>query len=351
MYFKGQFLFVGAGLHHKLLTPKYRIMLKKLLFLISICLIAGLYSLNLQAQCADLFFSEYVEGNYNNKALEIYNPTNQTVDLSGYRIIRWSNGNNIYDPVAAVTLSGTVAAKDVVVVVIDKQDCSIGGADTCVFQELKDKADLYVCPVYAESNALYHNGNDAISLNRTDGATTQFGSTGSFVDIFGIIGEDPGQSWTDVFPYTESAGGAFWTKDQTLTRKFSVQTGVTTNPGSPYSGAWNPTAQWDSLPRNTFNHLGWHQCQCGDAPNSIPTIVSGKVSLYPNPATEQFVLSNSETKIEKIEIYNLLGELQTQQTVNQYQTQITVQGWAKGTYFVKTLFTNNTISYDKLLVQ
>ena len=35
------------------------------------------------AQCG-LFFSEYAEGSSNNKYLEIYNPTNETIDLSGY---------------------------------------------------------------------------------------------------------------------------------------------------------------------------------------------------------------------------------------------------------------------------
>jgi len=41
-----------------------------------------------QAQCTDLFFSEYTEGAGNNKGLEIYNPTQTTIDLSGYQIKR-----------------------------------------------------------------------------------------------------------------------------------------------------------------------------------------------------------------------------------------------------------------------
>ena len=35
---------------------------------------------------APLFFSEYAEGSSNNKYLEIYNPTNEVVDLSGYAL-------------------------------------------------------------------------------------------------------------------------------------------------------------------------------------------------------------------------------------------------------------------------
>ncbi|MBN1327322.1 MAG: lamin tail domain-containing protein, partial [Candidatus Cloacimonetes bacterium] len=40
----------------------------------------------------DLFFSEYIEGSSNNKALEIYNGTGAQVDLADYRIAQSVNG-------------------------------------------------------------------------------------------------------------------------------------------------------------------------------------------------------------------------------------------------------------------
>ncbi|MEZ4981082.1 MAG: lamin tail domain-containing protein [Saprospiraceae bacterium] len=43
--------------------------------------------------CGELFISEYVEGYGNNRALELYNPTNQVIDLSQYSVGRFSNGN------------------------------------------------------------------------------------------------------------------------------------------------------------------------------------------------------------------------------------------------------------------
>lgn len=43
-------------------------------------------------QAADLFFSEYVEGSSNNKALEIFNGTGVAVDLSQYSVKLGSNG-------------------------------------------------------------------------------------------------------------------------------------------------------------------------------------------------------------------------------------------------------------------
>ena len=60
------------------------------------------------SQCSDLFISEYVEGSGNNKALEIYNPTANSIDLSAYTIARYSNGSqNASTP---QQLSGTIDA-------------------------------------------------------------------------------------------------------------------------------------------------------------------------------------------------------------------------------------------------
>ncbi|HNQ44310.1 MAG TPA: lamin tail domain-containing protein [Candidatus Cloacimonadota bacterium] len=44
------------------------------------------------AQAANLFFSEYIEGSSNNKAIEIFNGTGETVDLSEYSVKLGSNG-------------------------------------------------------------------------------------------------------------------------------------------------------------------------------------------------------------------------------------------------------------------
>ena len=62
-------------------------------------------------ECGDLFISEYVEGWSNNKALEIYNPTSDAVDLSEYMVIRYSNGATSASAANAIQLTGTVDAK------------------------------------------------------------------------------------------------------------------------------------------------------------------------------------------------------------------------------------------------
>ena len=46
--------------------------------------VAALSTSAITAQCNELFISEYIEGWSNNKALEIYNPTANPINLSGY---------------------------------------------------------------------------------------------------------------------------------------------------------------------------------------------------------------------------------------------------------------------------
>ena len=61
---------------------------------ISIIIISLFYVTANSQDCSDLFISEYVEGPGNNNAIEIYNPTNGTIDLQGYIINRYSNGSS-----------------------------------------------------------------------------------------------------------------------------------------------------------------------------------------------------------------------------------------------------------------
>ena len=73
------------------------------------------------AAVAELFFSEYVEGSSNNKALEIYNPAAVAIDLDAgdYEIKFYFNGSTSAGTV--IDLTGTVAAGDVFVVADDDQ--------------------------------------------------------------------------------------------------------------------------------------------------------------------------------------------------------------------------------------
>ncbi len=177
-------------------------------------------SLNLvKAQCTELFISEYVEGGGLNKAIEIYNPSGATVDLSAYTLKIYVNGSSSGS--APIALTGNLMSDSVYVVVNS-------GASTA----LKNKADLLV-------GALSFSGDDAVVLR----------NNGADIDIFGEIGVDPGSSW--------SANGVS-TKDKTLLRKFSIQTGVSVNPSG-----FDPSVEWDMLAKDDFSNVGMHTSACG----------------------------------------------------------------------------------------
>ena len=79
-------------------------------------LIAIVFSLTF---AQDLFFSEYSEGSSNNKYLEIYNPTDGTIDLSGYMLANVSNAPSVvgeHEYTVAFTEGATIDSVDVYVV-------------------------------------------------------------------------------------------------------------------------------------------------------------------------------------------------------------------------------------------
>lgn len=250
-------------------------------------------ALNAWSQCDELFISEYVEGNSNNKALEIYNPTNDVVDLSQYRITRWQNGSANWSAQYSDLLTGTLGSRDVVVCVLDRRDTTKTGQDTPVALSLRLKADLFLSANYNVSYSMSFNGDDALSLDKYNKDLDKWIP----VDIFAKIGERPtlipGRSygvWSDSFPYTELKG-KWYTANKTLIRKSKIATGIDTviagvkraiNPKT----YWNPSIEWDLYPIDMFDSLGFHYCLCG-WPASTKEIKPIEISLFPNPAQEK----------------------------------------------------------------
>src|SRR5690606_9498299 len=107
-----------------------------------------------------------------------------------------------------------------------------------VFVVANSSAALPGVTPHMTTGSLTFNGDDALALWKV--------STGSYVDIFGSIGHDPGTEW---------GSGLLSTADNTLRRKSSVMGGVTTNPGSGF-----PTlaTEWDGFATDTGNGLGSH---------------------------------------------------------------------------------------------
>ena len=260
------------------------------------------------AQCNELFMSEYIEGWSNNKAIEIYNPTGSAIDMSDYRLERYANGATAAEENQKVDLSGTIEPGDVLVYVLDKQDPDGVDFEAPVWDELAAQADVWLCPVYAENNAMYFNGNDAMVLRKI--------STNTVVDIFGVIGEDPG-----------SAGWDEITQNHTLVRRSEVTAGDVTA-----TDAFDVLAVWDSLEVNTFDQLGFHECDC-----VVSVEENGRdgFTVFPNPTTDVLTVTLA-SPIRTIVVRNVAGiEMRRIAANGAICTDIDLTELAEGTYLIE----------------
>ncbi len=266
--------------------------MKKLLLVLT-AMIA--MNLTISSQCNQLFFSEYVEGSNNNKALEIYNPTPNPVNLGLYQLVRYSNGGTTP---YAVAIAGTLQPYSTYVTVLDKTDTTLTGQDTSVFAELLALADTLLCPDYNVNRMHYFNGDDAVTLELIAGAV--------YVDIIGKIGEDPGVAWTcdTAAGFTDALGGRWMTANKSLIRKPTVKSGITVNP--PF---FNPCAEWDSLSQNTFTHLRWHECECDPNYGIVDYQPAHQAFLYPNPVRGESFMVKGTRIIDRVDLFTPNGQV------------------------------------------
>ncbi len=347
-------------------------MKKALLFL-------GMLSSVAYAQdCSKIFISEYVEGWSNNKALEIYNPTNQSVDLSQYFVARYSNGSSSATNANAVQLSGTIAAHDVFVAVLDKRDPNGTDQEAPIWDSLQVRADGFFSPVYNTSNAFYWNGNDAVLLAKgtltgpsTNSVTTATGF--QIIDVFGKIGENPandqgqvcascGGAWSSAFPYN-TGQGELMTLDHSLIRKSTVLKGVTTNPTF-----FNPLGEWDSIPAVTYVYdengnpisgangpilfgnwfsLGSHDCGCN--PLSVGDQTIEDVLVYPNPTSEGVTYIKNAQGVKEVTVVNTLGQQVNRFSNNASAVMSVNLGSDKGVYLLHIVHENGSVSTKRVI--
>jgi hypothetical protein len=329
-------------------------MKKTVLFLSA--LLCGISTSNAQ-DCQDLFISEYVEGWSNNKALEIYNPTANAIDLSGYIVARASNGTTLsaIQVKYAVQLTGTIAPYSTYVGVVGLTNPAGTGQTAPVWDSLQAKADGFYSPDYNTNSTFYWNGNDAVLLLKgtlSGSPTTTLVSISpalSIVDIFGKIGEDPGTvlGWTSLAPYVNNGAGV--SVDHSMIRKSSVLKGVTDDGISFF----NPLGEYDSIPPVTYvvengdtirNNdlspklfgnwfsLGTHHCDC--APASLDKIAKeSMVTVYPNPNNGSFFIQGI-SNFETVEIINSIGQ-RVEKISNNSKAILAVGLAGKGVYFVR----------------
>jgi uncharacterized protein len=203
-------------------APRRRLLLALLAVAAIVPLVFALGSA--RAQPTELFFSEYVEGSSNNKALEIYNGTGAPVDLAAnnYAVQMCFNGST--SCTLTIGLTGTVAAGDVYVL-----------AHSSAVAAILTQADQ-------TNGSGWFNGNDAVVLLK--------GS--AVVDSIGQRGFDPGTQW---------GSGLTSTADNTLRRKPTIQAGDT-NTLDPF----DPAAEWNGFATDTFDGLGFHSTADDEAP-------------------------------------------------------------------------------------
>jgi len=169
--------------------------------------LATQYRLNVyqgDQKAGDLIISTYVDGSSWNKALELYNGTGKTIDLSHYSLQKQSNGTGSFG--STLRLAGTLDNGKSYVI-----------AHKLAATDLQAKAQLVT------DSILQFNGNDAVQLVRS----------GVTIDMVG-----PADAGADVL----------WGYQLTLQRKPTV-----THPASIFN-----QTEWTTLPNDSYSMLGSH---------------------------------------------------------------------------------------------
>ena len=246
---------------------------------IFVLLIGLLFTQFLFAQATDLFFSEYVEGSTDNKAIEIYNGTGVDVDLSLYTIKKATNGqgwteDNFTFPENAVIHSyevWVIANEQASSIVINTSDTVLSNSD---FNYL-----------------MAFNGNDAIGLFKND----------NLIDVIGT---------PDTAPYTgwDVAGISEATKDHTLIRKSNISQGNTDWDAS--AGTNTEGSEWIVKDMDYFADLGQHTFN--GAPDFVPpTLISANATgvttvevLFSEDIKPETANEVTNYEIQNLQIFN-----------------------------------------------
>lgn len=250
----------------------------------------------------ELFFSEYLEGESNNKAVEIVNLTNADIDLSVYSLARQSNGGlNGADWEWNMPLAGIILSQDVYVIVneaagehpssktqagVDAGNYLIQIADSI---RVHDGDTNFGAPIN-------FNGNDPIGLFKND----------VLIDIIG----------------TYNGGSANFGKDKVLRRKSGV---------SQPNTAFDLDNEWEIFDKNDTSDFGTHSAIV----LSTDSFLNKKqIRFYPNPTDGILnIQNNKNVNISSIKIYNSLGKEVLSDT--NIEKEISIEYLPQGFYLLK----------------
>ncbi len=277
-------------------------------------------ALSSSAQCDRLFISEYIVGTGNDKAYELYNPTDAAIDLDGYVLQRWSNGEG--SSTDETILAGSIPAYGTWVVANGQtEDIDLGTfISPAVSPELQALADQLDNPYPAPT---YMNGDDALVLFNA-------GLTPPILDIFGKPGEDPGDGWS-------SPDGTIITSNNVMVRKPNITGGVMTPPI-----VFMPLLEYDTLGLDNWSNLGMHTCDCQTLSTGNQEALD--ISVYPNLISEgQLVTVETNIAIKEVEMYDLTGKMvkTTLNLVTSNKGQITIGDVSSGVYILNVMMEGN----------
>ena len=384
--------------------------MKNLLFLL-VCLFgfSMLKAQNPPTACSDLFFSEYLEGSNNNKAIELYNPTTSDVSLDNYSLGSNYNGTP-YWSILKFPQGAVVKSRKTYVLILDKRDTtkvnnsleypiydgfqvwdtckdrttgqvikdSLGKVVFCIqfdqfgttflprrgakyndFLDLQCRASAFVTPVFSsQQRTMYYNGNDAQALFKgtqpdTINLTNVIDMIGVYQDI-GMVSSDGWKDWR----------GRDLTKDRSLIRKREIKNG--TGLVAYVKQDTFRYNDWLSFSDLSFQSFTSHTCDCDpQAPisgrrtckgeliassNEIPPI---DFKVYPNPASSGNIYIDAEGLVSEVSVINLMGQIVDVQKIpiQSESIQLTLNNINTGIYFIKIKTNDNRVGVRKLIIK
>jgi len=233
---------------------------------------------------AALFFSEYIEGSSNNKALEITNGAPNAIHLDEYVILQNTN-NGLWQSINHSFPAGTILNH---------------GQVWVIAYYSADQSILAVADEVISSTVANFNGDDVRALVKISGNDT------TFLDIIGAYRDSTYNS--NGWPVAGVSGA---TKDHTLVRKSTVRQG---NPDWAGSAGTNADdSEWIVYEQDTFSYLGTHTLDSGFlAGHSGNRLESFRLfPAYPNPfnSTTHLRFEIPDVRAVTISIFNLNGQL------------------------------------------
>ena len=357
-------------------------MKKHYLLLSAAVLLAG----SAHAQGTELFFSEYNEGahqtgmNYggtanstgSEKAVEVFNPTVNTVNLNAYSIRRYSNGAVLGSPLMEeerlirTTGANTLARQSTFV--ITNPDATLPDILRASNMRSAARAVATAPGVLQVGGTVWFNGDDAMALVRYPSGTAGQPNlaAGVIIDIIGSIGERPttnGGAWSSTNPLDGTPPVYVSSANQSIIRRASVSTGTRANPlpqnvpgSNPPTrnpGGYDISAEWRMYstafngPMGTSNpggqlydRLGEHSDYTGPfgiyGPLATLEKFNNGISLYPNPATGTATVELKDVNVGSIVVINNLGQrIEAQPVAGAQRVTLNIAGLKAGLYFVQ----------------